>query len=65
MDSLPAFEPTHPGGVVDEHATGKGWRIGVAAAWRALEHRGCARCRRMLEELGNAGPPAGLGRNMD
>lgn len=61
---MPA-EPTHPGGVVDEDAAAKGWRLGVAAVWRALEHRGCAACRRQVEELGNRGPPDGVGRNRD
>lgn len=65
MDSLPVLEPTHPGGVVDEHATSKGWRLGVAASWRALEHHGCAACRRLVAELGNAGPPERLGRTVD
>ncbi len=59
------IEPTHPGGVVDEGAMAIGYRLGVAASWRTIEHDGCAACRRMIEELGNKGPPEGLGRNED
>ena len=45
--------PTHPGGALDASAVERGWRLGVADAWRA-----CPDVR--IEALGNAGPPDGL-----
>ena len=51
--------PTHPGGVVDEAAAHTGWRLGVAAAWREIEHvpgEGAVLCRHRIECLGNGGP---------
>jgi hypothetical protein len=53
--------PGHEYGEAD-YATG--WRMGIADAWRAIEHlavngtadQGVRECRRRIEALGNRGP---------
>lgn len=53
--------PGHQYGEAD-YATG--WRMGIAEAWRAIEHlavngtadQGVRECRRRIEALGNRGP---------
>ena len=52
---------SHPGGDLLPDARRTGWRLGVAAAWRALrgdvrEPARCPTCLAVVERLGNEGP---------
>lgn len=59
---------SHPGGDMGHDERRTGWRLGVAAAWRALRgdlQRGvrCRECLTVVERLGNEGTSDTQGMN--